>query len=61
MQYPILNKHKWLTPVMEIRRWFRLLRKGRMKQSLHELNVNKTMSQEQIAGTADLLQKLGLD
>ena len=61
MQYPILNKHKWLTPVMEIRRWFRLLRKGRMKSSLHELNVNRTMSQEQIAGTADLLQKLGLD
>lgn len=59
--YPILNKHKWLTPVMEVRRWFRLLRKGRMKQSLHELNVNKTMSQEQISGTADLLQKLGLD
>ena len=59
--YPILKKHKWLTPVMEIRRWFRLLRKGRMKHSLQELNVNKTMSQEQIAGTADLLQKLGLD
>ena len=59
--YPILNKHKWLLPVMEIRRWFRLLLKGRMKSSLHELNVNRTMSQEQIAGTADLLQKLGLD
>ena len=59
--YPILNKHKWLTPIMEIRRWLRLLRKDRMKQSLHELNVNKTMSQEQIAGIADLLQKLGLD
>ena len=59
--YPVLNQHKWLTPVMEVRRWFRLLRKGRMKQSLHELNVNKTMSQEQVAGTADLLQKLGLD
>ena len=59
--YPILNKHKWLTPIMEIRRWFRLLRKGRVKRSLHELNINKAMSQEQIAETADLLQKLGLN
>lgn len=59
--YPILNKYKWLTPIMEIRRCCRLLRKESMKRSLRELNVNKTISQEQIEGTADLLQKLGLD
>ena len=59
--YPILVKHRWLTPIMEVRRWFKLLFKGSVKSSLHELNVNRTMSQEQIAGTADLLQKLGLD
>lgn len=59
--YPILVKHRWLTPIMEVRRWFKLLFQGKVKSSLHELNVNRTMSQEQIAGTADLLQKLGLD
>ena len=58
--YPILQKHRWLMPVMQVRRWFRLLRKGRIKQSLHELNVNKTMSQEKISETAELLTKLGL-
>ncbi|MBQ7346482.1 MAG: nucleotidyltransferase family protein [Clostridia bacterium] len=58
--YPILQKHKWLTPVMEVRRWFKLLFKGKVKSSLHELNVNKSMSEEQIENTADLLQKLGL-
>ena len=59
--YPILQNHKWLLPIMEIRRWFRLLLKGRIKSSLHELNVNRTMSQEQVSGAADLLKKLGLN
>lgn len=58
--YPTLQKHRWLMPIMQVRRWFRLLLKGRMKQSLHELNVNKTMAQEKIAETAELLTKLGL-
>ena len=58
--YPILEKHRWLMPFMQIRRWFRLLRKGRMKQSLHELNVNKTMAQEKVSQTAELLSRLGL-
>lgn len=60
MQYPILQKHRWLTPIMEVRRWFKLVFKGKMKSSLHELNVNKSMSQQQIDSTADLLEKLGL-
>ncbi len=59
--YPILIKHRWLTPIMEVRRWFKLLFQGKVKGSLHELNVNRTISQEQIARTADLLQKLGLN
>jgi hypothetical protein len=58
--YPILQKHRWLTPIMEVRRWFKLLFKGKIKSSLRELNVNKTMSQEQIDSTAELLEKLGL-
>lgn len=35
--YPTLQKHRWLTPIMQVRR-FRLLFKGKMKTSLHELN-----------------------
>ena len=59
--YPILNKHKWLTPVMEVRRWFRILLKGRIKSSIREINVSQTISQEQVTRTAELLQNLGLD
>ncbi len=58
--YPVLQKHRWLTPIMEVRRLLRILFKGHVKKSLHELNVNKTMSQEKISETAELLNKLGL-
>lgn len=60
MQYPILQKHRWLTPVMQVRRWFRLLFKGRLKKSLHELNVNTSISQDQVDKAADFLKKFGL-
>ena len=36
--YPTLQKHRWLTPIMQVWRRFRLLFKGKMKTSLHELN-----------------------
>lgn len=58
--YPILQNHRRLMPFMQVHRWFRLLFKGRLKSSLHELNVNKSISQERISETAELLTKLGL-
>jgi len=58
--YPVLKKHRWLMPIMQICRWFRLLRKDRMKRSIYELNVNKTMSQDKIYETSNLFTKLGL-
>ena len=59
-KYPILLKHRWLTPIMEVRRWFKLLFKGRAKSSLHELSVNQTISREKVSQTAELLSELGL-
>ncbi len=58
--YPILQKHKWLFPFMQVRRWFRLLFKGRLKHSLHELNTNAVISQEKQSDAAILLESLGL-
>lgn len=58
--YPILQKHRWLTPIMEVRRWFKLLFKGHVKSSLRELSINQSMSQEKITQTAELLSELGL-
>jgi hypothetical protein len=58
--YPILQKHKWLLPFMEVRRWCRLVFKGRTKTSMRELEFNRSMSREQIEKTEALLRDIGL-
>lgn len=35
--YPILEKHKCLLPVMEVRRWLKMITDGRMNRSVAEL------------------------
>jgi hypothetical protein len=45
---------------MQVRRWFRLLLKGRLKKSLNELNASNDISQEKQSETAKLLRSLGL-
>lgn len=42
--YPILQKHRWLTPAMEVYRWYRMLREGRMNRTVKELQSLKTVS-----------------
>ncbi len=36
-QYPVLKKHKWLTPVMQVRRWVKMVTDGRMHRTASEL------------------------
>ena len=60
LHYPILQKHRWLTPIMQIRRWFRLLFGGRFKKSLREMRANESLSQERIDSVTALRQELGL-
>lgn len=60
-KYPILKKHKWLTPVYEVRRWFSLLLRGKAARSLKELNTNNSVSQEKINAMRDLLGKMELN
>ncbi len=58
--YPILKKHRWLTPIMEIRRWFRLIFKGNGNRAVKELKQVGNMSQEQVENTRQFLKNLGL-
>ena len=58
--YPILKKRKWLTPVMQVRRWFRILFGGGTKKSLHELNTSREVSVDERNGAEILLTRLGL-
>jgi len=58
--YPILQKHRWLTPFMEVRRWFKLIFCGHTKRTLNELKYNSEISTDRAEITKALLSELGL-
>ena len=60
LQFPILQKHRWLTPVLEVYRWIKLLCCGRARRSFEELQYNKNISSEKANATKNLLISLGL-
>ena len=58
--YPVLERHRWLTPFFQPVRWCRILFKGGAKQSVRELKMTAAVSQEAVQSTAELLQYLEL-
>ena len=58
--YPILQIHKWLTPIMEVRRWGKLIFCGHLKRTVNELKFNSTISEDSAAETRTLLKNVGL-
>ena len=58
--YPSLEKHKWLLPFYEIRRWFSLLFDGGVKRGANELKVNANLSDEKKQAAKNLIDELGL-
>lgn len=59
-QYPILQKHRWLMPICQVRRWFRLLFCGGAKRSMNELKLNQTLSENQKEKASRLIDALEL-
>ena len=43
--YPILEKHKILTPFYQVRRWFKLIFKKRIKKTKLELSINANLTE----------------
>ena len=41
--YPILQKHSWLMPFMQVRRWLMILRPDVAKRAKMEMNINENM------------------
>ena len=41
--YPILDKHRWLMPIMQVRRWFMLLRPDVASMAKREIAVNSNL------------------
>ncbi len=58
--YPILEKHKWLAPMMQVRRWCKILFGGKAKRAAKELKYNRTLDKEQAKTLQTMLQELGL-
>lgn len=58
--YPILTKHKWLYPAMQVRRWCRLIFYGRLRRSMNELRVNAKLTKDQSQNIQAFLGELGL-
>ena len=58
--YPILQKHRWLTPFMQVRRWFKLIFCGHVKRSMRELSYNSNISQSKAEEMKIFLDEIGL-
>ncbi len=59
-QYPVLKKHPWLMPLMQLRRWFKSLFGGGVKRSVHELQTNRQVSAKEVGEMQEFLHKIGL-
>ena len=60
VNYPKLEKRKWMAPFYQVKRWFHIFRKGKLKSSIYELKTTSAITSEQTAQTVQLLNDLGL-
>ena len=59
-QYPILERHPWLCPFYQVKRWFSILFDGRAKRAARELKISASASRTEVDSVAALLSDLGL-
>lgn len=60
LQFPVVQKHKWLAPIFQIVRWFRLLSPGNIKRSVRELQTTAAVSTDEQAAAQALIAYLQL-
>lgn len=58
--YPILEKHKWLYPFVQVFRWFRILFGDGLKRGVREMKVSQGITQKQSEGVENMLEEIGL-
>ena len=58
--YPVLQRHRWLTPLFEVVRWFSVIFRGGAVRSAAEMRLNASLSGEQRSRAANLINNLGL-
>lgn len=60
LTYPNLKKRKWLFPFYQIKRWFRLLKKGRLKKSIYEAKTTSSVTTDKSEQITRILKALGI-
>lgn len=60
LTYPNLETRKWLFPFYQIKRWFRLFGKGKLKKSMQEAKTTSSVTTEEQDQTTRLLRELGI-
>lgn len=58
--YPVLKKHPWLMPAMQVRRWFMLLKPDVAAMAKSEMRSNANLEKSKADAMNDLLNKIGL-
>ena len=58
--YPVLQKYRFLTPFMEVYRWFKLIFGGRLRSVSKEIKMNQSVSDETTEDTRGFLFSIGL-
>jgi hypothetical protein len=59
-QYPVLQKYRWLTPFMQIRRWCKLIFCGHKKRVIDELKYNQNICKNESLRMKKFLSDIGL-
>ena len=58
--YPILQKYRFLTPVMQVRRWCKLVFCGHLGRVVTEINYNNHIAEKDEKDTRYLLDSMDL-
>ena len=58
--YPVLEKHPWLLPFMQVRRWFMLLKPDVAKLAKRELKANTKTDKAKTEEVNDFFNNIGL-
>jgi hypothetical protein len=56
-QFPVLNKHKYLMPLFQVVRWFKILFRGNAGD---ELKINANLKKDQLDEINEILNQLGI-
>ena len=59
-QYPVLNRHKGLLPLCQVRRWCKLIFCGNLKRSVRYVRESRSMGDETVERVAGLMDELKL-